>query len=80
MAAIGVAEATIIAHCNDRHADALAVIAGGKGEWRMVTVDPDGCDLACGEIVRRVHWPRPAADADDIRATLIRLARAGRGA
>ena len=80
VAAIAAAEADIIAHCNTDHADALAAIAGRPGTWRMVTVDVDGCDLACGEHVLRVDWSAPVADSGDVRRELIRLARAARAA
>lgn len=83
VAAVGAAEASIVAHCNTDHPDALAVIAraaGGAAEdWRMVTADVDGCDLACGETVLRIAWSAPVADAGAIRTELIRLARAARG-
>ena len=59
VAAIVAAEAGIMAHCNADHPDALAAIAGGAGEWRMVGVDVDGCDLAQG----RASDPRPLVGA-----------------
>ena len=65
----------IMTHCNNDHADALAAIAGGGGAWRMVAVDVDGCDLASGEVVRRVHWGAPVADAGGVRGELVRMAR-----
>ncbi len=40
----------------------------------MVAVDVDGCDLAHGEQVRRIHWAAPVADPDGVRRELIRLA------
>jgi putative heme iron utilization protein len=78
VAAIGSAAAGIMSHCNADHPDALAVIAGAPGAWRMVAVDVDGCDLANGERVVRVHWSAPVGDADGVRRELVRLARAGR--
>ena len=42
----------------------------------MVAVDVDGCDLAQGERVIRVHWSAPVADPDGVRRELIRLAEA----
>lgn len=79
VATIAAAEADIIVHCNRDHADALAAIAGAAGEWRMAALDLDGCDLAAGEEVRRITFPAPLAGADDVRGTLIRLARRARG-
>jgi putative heme iron utilization protein len=78
VAAIAAAEADIMAHCNADHPDALAAIAGSAGEWRMVTVDVDGCDLAQGERVIRIHWSAPAEDPSGVRQELVRLARAAR--
>jgi putative heme iron utilization protein len=78
VAAIASAEAGIMSHCNADHPDTLAVIAGLPGAWRMATVDVDGCDLADGERVIRIHWSAPVADPDGVRRELIRLARAAK--
>ncbi|HEY3847566.1 MAG TPA: DUF2470 domain-containing protein [Acetobacteraceae bacterium] len=78
VAAIAAAEADIIAHCNADHLDAMAAIARAPGTWRMVGVDVDGCDLACGERVARVAWSAPVSGSGDVRRELIRLARAAR--
>lgn len=81
-AAIAAAEAAIIAHCNDDHADALAALGattGAAGAWRMVTADLDGCDLALGERVARFAWRAPVADTGALREELVRLVRAARG-
>ena len=79
VAAVAAAEAEICAHCNADHPDTLALLAGEAGDWRMVTCDVDGCDLALGETVRRVAWSAPVADAQGVRRELIRRARAARG-
>jgi putative heme iron utilization protein len=76
VAAIDAAASQIIAHCNAGHAAALARIAGRPGDWQMVSVDVDGCDLGCGEQVVRVHWTAPVTDTDQIRSELAGLARA----
>ncbi len=73
------AEAGVIAHCNDDHADALEQIGGGAG-WRMVACDADGFDLASGESVRRFAWPAAVGSAADIRAALVTMVRAARTA
>jgi hypothetical protein len=86
VAAIAAAEAGIIAHCNQDHPDAMARVAGAPGDWRMVAVDVDGCDLAPGNLawgepvrgerVVRVAWSAPVTDPGGVRAELVRLARA----
>jgi heme iron utilization protein len=78
VAAISAAEPGIIAHCNRDHPDAVTAIAGVAGDWRMVAVDVDGCDLADGERVVRVAWAAPVADAGNVRAELVRLTREAR--
>lgn len=78
MAAVLAAEAGILAHCNQDHPDALAAIAGEAGDWRMVTADVDGFDLALGERVVRFAWSAPVSDAEGVRRELVRLAKEGR--
>lgn len=78
VAAVAAAEADILAHCNGHHAAALAAIAGSPGDWQLIAVDVDGCDLGLGERVIRVAWATPVASADDIQSSLICLARAAR--
>ncbi len=76
-AALEAAGPGLMAHCNDDHADALAVIAGRAGgtagAWRMVAVDPDGFDLALVEDVRRVAFSLPVDDAAGVRRELVRM-------
>ncbi len=79
VAALLAPEAGILAHCNRDHPDALAAIAGSPGDWRMVTADVDGFDLALGTRVVRFAWSAPVNDAGDVRRELVRLAKAGRG-
>lgn len=78
VAAVAQAASDIMAHCNDDHADTLALLAGSAGDWRMVGVDVDGCDLAFGETVRRVAWSQPVADAGGVRREMVALAKAAR--
>jgi putative heme iron utilization protein len=78
VAAIAEAEAGIISHCNNDHPDALAAIAGEAHDWRMVSADTDGTDLALGERVERFHWSAPVTDAGGVRAELVRMARDAR--
>ena len=85
VAALAAAEAGILDHVNADHPGALAAIAEGVlgqpgGPWRMVAVDPDGCDLAAGERVARLHFPAPVTDAEGVRVALVRAGRAGRAA
>ncbi len=74
VARLQAAEAEICEHCNTDHPDTLALLAGAPGDWRMVTADVDGCDLAQGETTMRVAWSGPVEDAGGVRKELIRLA------
>jgi heme iron utilization protein len=69
-------EAGILTHCNRDHPAALAAIAGSAGDWRMVTADVDGFDLAQGDTVLRFAWSAPVKDAGDVRQELVRMAQA----
>jgi heme iron utilization protein len=79
VATILAAEAGILTHCNQDHADALAVIAGVAGDWRMATADVDGFDLVSGERGMRIAWSEPVKSAVDVRRELVRMAREARG-
>jgi putative heme iron utilization protein len=78
--AVSAAESAILSHCNTDHADALATLAGHPGDavWRMVAVDIDGCDLASGDIVKRIDWSAPVKDADGVRNELVALVELAR--
>jgi hypothetical protein len=87
VAALAAAEAGIIEHVNADHADAVAAIAEGllgqappaDGEaWRLVAVDVDGADLAAGDRVCRLHFPRSVSSPEEVRSELVRAAGDGR--
>ncbi len=83
LAAVVETEAEIIQHVNDDHSDAVAAIAQGllggePGDWRLVAVDVDGCDLSNGNRSVRLAFLTQVSDADGVRAALIRAAREGR--
>jgi putative heme iron utilization protein len=79
VAAIAEAEERIITHCNQDHADAMALLAGSPGNWKMVTVDVDGFDLALDERVVRLPWSGPVKDSGEVRKELVTMTRAARG-
>ena len=83
VAAILAAEAEIIAHVNADHADAVTAIAqgllgAGPGDWRLVAVDVDGCDISEGNRTVRLAFLTQVSDSGGVRAALIRAAREGR--
>jgi putative heme iron utilization protein len=75
VAAIAAAEDWLRAGCDAAQAEAIAQGAGGgAGAWRLVAVDPDGCDVATDAVSIRVAFAETAATAEDARAALQRLA------
>ena len=82
VAAVAAAEHSVLSHCNGDHADALDLIAAAHGAegpgWRMAACDVDGCDLAREDVVLRIPWPAPVADAGGIRTELVRLTQMAR--
>ena len=72
------AEADIVSHMNDDHADAVQLYAtkllGLAGEgWMMTGVDPEGCDLRNGGTVARLAFDTPVGTAEEARAALVTL-------
>jgi putative heme iron utilization protein len=82
-AALAEAEARIVQHMNEDHADAVELYAtrllGRTGEgWRLTGVDPEGADLRREGQVARLAFDRPVHDAEGARQELVRLVKAAR--
>lgn len=83
LGALAEAEAGIVAHMNDDHADAVALYAGrllgraGEG-WVMTGIDPEGIDLRLEGEVARLPFAAPVHDAATARAELVRLVQEAR--
>ena len=70
-------------HMNDDHRDAIANYAryfakAGGGGWAMTGIDADGFDIADGDESRRVFFPSPLKDAQDMRMALVDMAKEAR--
>jgi len=77
------AEPEIVAHMNSDHADAIALCAtelAGRtaGAWRMVGVDPDGCDLLQCTIAARMDFSERVRTPGQARAQLVSLVQQAR--
>ncbi|MEZ5898310.1 MAG: DUF2470 domain-containing protein [Hyphomicrobiaceae bacterium] len=72
-------EAGAVAHMNADHADAVqhyAALAGAEGAgWRLACIDGEGLDLARGDEVTRLWFETPLAGPQDLRLTLVALAK-----
>jgi len=78
------AEAGIVDHMNDDHADAIQLYAGkllgksGDG-WRMSGIDAEGCDLIDSDgFTARLPFDTEIATADQARVELVRLVKKAR--
>lgn len=82
-AAFAAAEADVVAHVNEGHADtvrlwATRLLGRPDGAWKVVAADPDGLDLSDGETVVRLAFPARQGAPAELRATLRDLADAAR--
>jgi putative heme iron utilization protein len=78
------AEEGAVAHMNVDHADAVRLYAtkllgAPDGSWQITGVDPEGVDLAYGDLVERLFFPKPVVTTAALRQTLVDLARKARG-
>lgn len=77
--ALVAAEAGAVAHMNDDHRDALALYATAlagmpPGDWRATGLDPEGIDLAAGDLAARVAFPERVVETGRLRSVLKALA------
>ncbi|MCC6947488.1 MAG: HugZ family protein [Bradyrhizobiaceae bacterium] len=77
------AEESAIEHMNADHADAIEryatrLLGAEAGPWRVMGIDPAGCDLFLGETIRRLEFPQRVMTADALRKMLAELARQAR--
>ncbi len=77
------AEADIVAHMNEDHAEAVdlyaRILLGRKGTgWCLSAIDCEGADLMLNGRIARLDFTRPVADPGEVRAELVRLAALAR--
>jgi len=77
------AEADILAHMNEEHADAVGLYATAlkdtrPGPWRIVGIDPEGCDLLLEGEALRIVFAKPIATPHEAREELVRLTKEAR--
>ncbi len=81
--ALAATEEGALAHMNEDHRDAIALYAtkllgDEAGNWRVVSLDPEGCDLMQGERARRLEFPQRVTEASALREVLVRLVQKAR--
>jgi len=77
------AEESAVVHMNTDHAEAISLYAtklldAEDGTWRLTGVDPEGLDLACGDATLRLPFPHRIASAEELRTTVVALAKRAR--
>ncbi|CAM5347565.1 hypothetical protein MAUB1S_06006 [Mycolicibacterium aubagnense] len=83
--ALAESEQSALDHMNSEHLDAVMVYAhhyakaDGDG-WTLAGFDADGMDLVSGDRVERIFFPKPLETQQDLRKTLVEMAKAGRAA
>ncbi|MGE0092957.1 MAG: HugZ family protein [Alphaproteobacteria bacterium] len=83
--ALAEAEVGILEHMNRDHSDTIRHYATGllsqaDGVWRMVGIDPEGCDLRAEGRLTRLPFGAPVLSAETARHELVRLAQTARRA
>jgi hypothetical protein len=78
-------EPSAIAHMNEDHREALALYAtklanAPAGEWRTTGVDPEGIDLAAGDLTARAEFDRRVGTGGELRKVLHAMAERARAA
>jgi heme oxygenase (biliverdin-IX-beta and delta-forming) len=76
-------EESALAHMNADHRDSLALYAtrlanAPAGEWRATGLDPEGIDLAAGDLTARAEFHRPIRKGADLRKVLSEMAEKAR--
>ena len=79
------AEAGIVSHMNEDHADAVQLYAGkllglAGSEWRMTGIDAEGIDLRQKGQVARLAFEAPLVAASEARKVLVALVGKARAA
>jgi heme iron utilization protein len=77
------AEDGAIAHMNEDHAEAVRLYAtkllsAEDGKWRLTGLDPEGLDLALGDITLRLPFPERITSAQALRKMVADLAAKAR--
>src|SRR5690606_15151833 len=83
LAALADHERSAVDHMNSDHADAVALYAtrlcrAEPGDWRIVSLDPYGIDMMCGERIDRLEVDVPLADPAQLRKVLVEPVGGGR--
>jgi putative heme iron utilization protein len=76
-------EASALEHLNNDHVEALSLYAEKlakepAGRWRATGLDPEGLDIAAGDLTARISFPEPVRDPASLRRILAELSAQAR--
>ena len=76
-------EDSALEHMNENHREALTLYAtrladAPAADWRATGLDPEGMDLAAGDLTARVDFERRVGNGTDLRKVLKELAERAR--
>jgi len=76
-------EPSAVAHMNEDHAEAMRLYAtkllgGADGKWHLTGLDPEGLDLARGDLTLRLPFPERVTSAEQLRKVVVDLAKRAR--
>jgi len=68
-----------VAHMNEDHSEAISLYAevllkADRANWRIACLDPEGLDLAAGDLMKRLWFAAPLTDSNELRPALVALA------
>lgn len=77
------AEEGAVTHMNGDHAEAVRLYAtklmgAEDGPWRLTGLDPEGLDLARGDLTLRLPFPQRVINAEQLRKVVVELAAKAR--
>jgi putative heme iron utilization protein len=79
------AEEGAVSHMNEDHRDAIELYAtrlrgAPAGQWKLASLDPEGCDLVLDEIARRLEFPQRITNGEELRKMMVALVKQAREA
>jgi putative heme iron utilization protein len=79
------AEEGAVSHMNEDHRDAIELYAtrlrgAPAGQWKLASLDPEGCDLVLGETASRLEFPQRITNGEELRKMMVALVKQAREA
>lgn len=74
----------VVSHMNADHADAVSLYAtvllgAPAGDWKMVSLDPEGFEITDGTLIRRLDFSQRVSSSSEVRKELVAMVHKARG-